>query len=439
LKRRTPERQRRRISAAHYNRVEAELSARELLFREVVVSHKPLKEGHRRLALHDERLLPPEPPPAPASPARNVRVNPVAPKPPGAKRARSLSQDEARHLFAGSRRTGNSTLRSLLPDEEQLKRYGLPVWGTEADLAAALNLTPKQLRFFSIHRAAERVCHYVAYTIPKASGGVRLIMAPKKRLKSVQRRLLQLLLSKLPHSDHAHGFLLCRSVRTGAEPHVGRKVLLQMDVEDFFPTISYGRVRGLMIALGYGYPVASALAALMTEAERQPVEIDGVVYHVPVGRRHAVQGAPTSPGLSNCIVLRLDRRLAGLARAFGFRYTRYADDLTFSGDDDTRLFGLRRCAEQIITEEGFRVNVRKTHVSRSGQRQRVTGVTVNEQLGLSRKERRRLRAAIHQMHQARAEGNADPRQEQRIKGELAWLAMLNPQQAEPLKRRLSER
>jgi retron-type reverse transcriptase len=401
----------------------------------VAVTNKPLKEGHRRLALHAERLLPKPPKVAAPLPAAPLPIVLPGARRSDAKRTGRLPVEEAKHLF-GSQRTSNAAIRTLLPDEEQLKRYGLPLWRSEADLAEALNLSPKELRFFSIHRAMDRVSHYVAYTIPKASGGTRLIMAPKKRLKSLQRRLLQHLVSKLPHSEHAHGFLPCRSVRTGAEPHVGRKVLLQMDLKDFFPTITYGRVRGLMIALGYGYPVAATLAALMTEAERQPVEIDGVVYQVPIGRRHAVQGAPTSPGLSNSIVLRLDRRLAGLARFFGFRYTRYADDLTFSGDDDTGLHGLRLQTTRIIEAEGFRVNVRKTHVSRRGQSQRVTGVTVNKQLGLSRKERRRLRAAIHQLNQARSEGEADPRRAQRIKGELAYLAMLNPQQAASLKQRL---
>jgi retron-type reverse transcriptase len=378
------------------------------------VTNKPLKENHRRLALHDERVQ--------GGPDQGIHRD----------------ASEVRRLSAGTLRTRNAAIRTLLFDEQQLARYDLPLWRNESDLAEDLGISIKELRFFSVHRLAERVVHYVSYTIPKARGGQRLIMAPKKRLKALQRLLLKKLVSKLPHSEHAHGFLAGRSVRTGAEPHVGRAVLLQMDLKDFFPSITYGRVRGLLIALGYGYPVAAILAAIMTEAERQPVEIDGVIYQVPVGQRHTVQGAPTSPGLSNCVVLRLDRRLAGLARKFGFRYTRYADDLTFSGDDDTRLHGLRVQAQRVIEEEGFQVNADKTHVSRRGRSQRVTGVTVNEQLGLSRKERRRLRAAIHQLRQAQAAGQSDPAREKRMRGELAYLAMLNPQQAEALRRKLTE-
>jgi retron-type reverse transcriptase len=338
-------------------------------------------------------------------------------------------------LFAGTLRTRNRHLRDLFPVEKQLKRYGLPIWRTEQDLADALGISLKELRFFSIHREAERIAHYVTFALPKRSGGQRLIMAPKRRLKRLQRALLDLLVRKLPVSDHAHGFRRGRSVRTGAEPHVGRAVLLKMDLKDFFPSVTFGRVRGMLIALGYGYVVATVLAVLMTEAERQPVEIEGTIFHVPVGPRHCVQGAPTSPGLCNCVALRLDRRLAGLARRFGFTYTRYADDLTFSGGAAGSAHALRVRATRIIREEGFEVNSEKTRIARKGRRQQVTGVTVNAQLGLSRRERRRLRAMIHQLGKERAAGVANPDRAASLRGKLAYLAMLNPGQAAALRQR----
>jgi hypothetical protein len=312
------------------------------------------------------------------------------------------------------------------------------VWRTEDDLAGALGLTVKQLRFFAIHREAERILHYVTFSIPKRSGGRRLILAPKRRLKALQRRLLDPLVRKLPVSEHAHGFRRGRSVRTGAAPHVGKAAVLHLDLEDFFPTVTFGRVRGLLIALGYGYLVATTLAVLMTEAERQPVQVDDKLYHVPVGLRHCVQGAPTSPGLCNCIALRLDRRLSGLARKFGFAYTRYADDLTFSGDDGGAVNALRAQATRIIRAEGFRVNARKTHIARQGRRQCVTGVVVNRTLGLSRQERRRLRAELHHLRKDRETGATDPDRLARVKGKLAYLHMLNPTQAEALRRRAGD-
>jgi hypothetical protein len=264
----------------------------------------------------------------------------------------------------------------------------------------------------------------VTFAIPKRRGGERLILAPKRELKALQRQLLGLLAEKLPVSEHAHGFRGGRSIRSNAEPHVGKRVVVKLDLQDFFPSVHVGRVRGLLVALGYAYPVAATLAALMTEAPRQPVVDGGVVYHVPVGSRHCVQGAPTSPALCNALLLTLDHRLAGLARHFGFSYSRYADDLTFSGDDATQaqVQALIRLASRVVAAEGFRVNRDKTRILRSGGRQTVCGVVVNRDLGLSRRDRRRLRAELHQAALAGREADA------RLRGRLAYLGMLNPEQ-----------
>ena len=281
------------------------------------LSGKPLKTGHLRRALRDPRLLPKK---------KSILSS--------GKKQKLMTHCEATRLFSGTQRTRRRDLRDLLADEDQLARYGLPVWRSEQEVARALGISEGELRGFATHRERERVAHYVVFAIPKRSGGERLIMAPKRRLKAIQRRLSVLLVDKLPVSEDAHGFRKGRSIRTNALPHVGQKLVLKLDLAEFFPSVSFSRVRGLLVALGYGYPVATCLAVLMTEAERQPVEIDGQIFHVPVGPRYCVQGAPTSPGLCNAIVLRLDRRLAGLAKRFGGRYTRYADDLSFSGNLD---------------------------------------------------------------------------------------------------------
>ncbi|QDU39073.1 Reverse transcriptase (RNA-dependent DNA polymerase) [Maioricimonas rarisocia] len=379
---------------------------------------KPLRESHRRLIYRDPRLLPKPKPPAD-----------VWPRP---KRKRVMQVEEASRLFSGTLRTKDRNIRDLLADEEQLERHRLPSWQTESDLADALGLTMGQLRHYSIHRESETARHYVQFAIPKRNGRQRIIMAPKTRLKGIQRQLNEQLVQRLPVSPHAHGFRKGRSVRTGAEPHVGRKVLLKMDLKDFFPSVTFGRVRGLLISLGYSYPIATTLAVLMTEAERQPVQLEDRLVHVPVGHRYCVQGAPTSPGLCNAICLRMDRRLAGLARKYGWSYTRYADDLTFSGDDESALCDIRRLARQICRDEGFEVHPEKTRVMRQGRKQTVTGVTVNEVAGLSRKERRRLRAAIHRLKHPSPDRPASMTESQ-VRGHLAWLHMLNPEQAERLR------
>jgi len=385
----------------------------------VSASGGPLKEHHRRLALRDQRLLPKI-----KSPARQLGFT---------KKKRVMSVAEADRLFGGTMRTRNRNLRDLLTDEAQLKRYDLPVWKSEEDVAKALGISLKELWFFAIHRERERQPHYVTFAIPKRSGGKRLIMAPKRRLKAIQRKLLEVLVEKLPLSKNAHAFRRGHSIRTGAEPHVGKRFLLKMDLKDFFPTVTCARVRGLLIAYGYGYPVATSLAVVMTEAERQPVEVEGMVFHVPVGQRYCVQGTPTSPGICNALLLRLDHRLAGLAKKRGLVYTRYADDLTFSGALDRAAADyFRRVVNRIVAEEGFVIHRDKTRLMGQGNRQTVTGVVVNRTLGLSRQERRRLRAAAHQL--GRQNGGVDLGARQaRFQGKVAYLSMLNPQQALPFK------
>ena len=381
----------------------------------VDVSGGPLKQQHRRRALRDKRLLPKV-----KSPARQLGLT---------KRKKVMSIGEAGRLFAGTMRTRNRNLRDLVVDEVQLNQYDLPVWKTEEDVAAALGISLKQLWFFAIHRERERQPHYITFAIPKRSGGKRLILAPKRRLKMIQRRLLEVLVEKLPVSEHAHAFRRGRSIRTGAEPHVGKRFLLKLDLKDFFPSVTFARVRGLLIAYGYSYPVATTLGLLMTEAERQPVEVDGNVFHVPIGERHCVQGAPTSPGICNALLLRLDHRLAGLAGKRGLVYTRYADDLAFSGDVDRNAAGrFRSLASRIIEEEGFSVNTDKTRLMGRGSRQTVTGVVVNHVLGLSRQERRRLRAMAHRLR-GESSSEARPGLQAMLRGKLAYLSMLNPSQA----------
>jgi len=383
------------------------------------VAPPPLKAGNLRVALRDERLLPAQAPSEHTVTARRPRK-------------RYFTADEARRLFSATLRTRNRNLRQLATDEAQLARYGLPVWLTEAELAASLELKPTTLRHYSTHSAQDTCAHYVTFAVPKRSGGERLIMAPKTRLKRLQRQLNAMLVSKLPVSEFAHGFLGGHSVRTNAEPHVGKAVILRLDITDFFGTIHFGRVRGLLIAVGYGYSVASVLAALMTEAVRQPVIVGETRFFPPIGPRVCPQGAPTSPGLSNAIVAKMDRRLAGLARRYGFAYTRYADDLTFSGNDIAGAHALRLLAARVVEEEGFKVNQRKTQIRRNGSRQTVTGVVVNDVLGLSRQERRRLRAAIHRYVKASAAGNGNPAQLARLDGKVAYLSMLNAVQARRL-------
>jgi hypothetical protein len=370
----------------------------------VDVSGGPLKPAHRRRALRDRRLLP------------KARA-------PLGKRPKQMSHSEAQRLFSASQRTRNRQQRDLLCDPEQLQRLGLPAWRNEEELAHSLGLTLRQLWSYSYFCQGESAPHYVAFAVAKRNGGERIILAPKRRLKALQRQLLDKLAQHLPVSPAAHGFRKGRNTLSNAQDHVGQKVVVRFDLQDFFPHCSWQRVRGLLVAYGYSFPVATCLALLMTESERQPIETPAGLVYVPVRQRYCVQGAPTSPALANALTLRLDRRLSGLARKLGFGYTRYADDLTFSSSDGARLGVLQRAVTAIVEAEGFRLNPSKTRIMRQGRCQRVTGVVVNEVAGLSRQQRRKLRAALHQ-----SGGQPDAP----LRGMLAYLHGLNPEQARRL-------
>jgi RNA-directed DNA polymerase len=280
-------------------------------------------------------------------------------------------------------------------DFDKLRERGLPELANEADLATWLNLPDRILRWFSIDHDALTRWHYRLYRVPKRRGGERLIFAPAPRLKKAQRKVLTDLLLKIPAAKAAHGFVRDRSTLTNAAQHTGRNVLIHFDLKDFFPSIHARRVRGLFVSMGYGHATASALAMLCTEYERVPFDRNGTVYHISVGERHLVQGAPTSPAIANMIAWRMDQRLAGLAKHFGYTYTRYADDLTFSGDDPKTVSLFLRAVPEIVAAEHFAINPAKTRIERRGARQVVTGLTVNAGIHVRRDRRRLLRAILH--------------------------------------------
>jgi retron-type reverse transcriptase len=329
--------------------------------------------------------------------------------------------------------------RAAALDDSKLTHFDLPRLASEAELAEWLGIPLPRLRWYTHDRAADTTWHYVRYTIPKRSGGERVILAPKRELKRLQRKVLDDLLARVPVAPAAHGFVRGRSILTNARPHAERAAVLRLDLKDFFPSITAPRVRGLFIALGYPFSVAAALALLCTEYEREPFERDGTRHYVSVGPRHLVQGAPTSPALANLAAWRLDRRLAGLAGRHGVTYTRYADDLTFSSDDPEAIRAVRVVAKRIIAEEHFALNTAKTHLAERSARQVVTGLVVNDGAAAPRELRRRLRAILHNAHRTGlAAQNRDGRAAWAayLRGQIAFVESANPQHAERLRAEL---
>ena len=293
-------------------------------------------------------------------------------------------------------------------DAARLAAFGLPVFQTPQDLARWLNVPLGRLAWlvhrFSDHQRPETVgkSHYHYVWIRKKVRGERLIEAPKPSLKAVQNRILREILDKVPPHTAAHGFVKKKSIRSNAAPHVGQRVVLKIDLENFYPTVTFSRVVAIFRSLGYCREAALWLARLTTSDA--PDEVRMQLYQRlpdaerwrPYARRHLPQGASTSPALANLSAFVLDLRLAGLARKFNARYTRYADDLTFSGDEVFKksLAVFIPLVDKIVKQEQFRVNRFKRRIVRNNQRQVVTGVVVNEKLNVSRQTFDELKATL---------------------------------------------
>jgi hypothetical protein len=175
--------------------------------------------------------------------------------------------------------------------------------------------------------------------------------------------------------------------------------VINIDLRDFFPSIEYKRVKGLFAKLGYSEQLATILGLLCTEPEVDEVVIDNRKYYVAKSERHLPQGAPSSPAITNLICYKLDKRFEGLAARYGYSYTRYADDMTFSTNEEgiDKAGQLLAFVKKVIKEEGFNIHPDKLKIMRQGDKREVTGVVVNEKLSIDRATLRKFRALLHQI------------------------------------------
>lgn len=322
---------------------------------------------------------------------------------------------------------------------ERLTALGLPVLTSPAEIAQALGCSIPQLRWLAWHSEAAAVSHYVRFTIPKKSGGTRELAAPHAHMAAAQRWILINILERLTMREPAHGFVRGRSIMSNAVPHVGRDVVINCDLTDFFPSVTFPRVKGIFESLGYSPAAATVLALICTECPRRVLTHNGQKLHAASGPRALPQGACTSPALSNLAARKLDARLEGLARKQGWTYTRYADDLTFSakGDAAAHCGGILQAVRRLCREESFEVNEKKTRVQRQNVQQTVTGIVVNKRPNVPRDVYRRVRAILHQ---AQKTGLAAQNREQHpnfplhILGMISWVHMANPDKAKKLYR-----
>lgn len=318
-----------------------------------------------------------------------------------------------------------------------------------ADLARVLEISHEELD--NALRLSRSPHAYRVLVLRKQSGGLRLVEQPQDALRVLQRRILRSVLGNTDLHPAAHGFVRGRSALTHAAQHRGRRLVLRLDIADFFTSIAAGRVHSAYLRLGVPPRVATVLTALSTSLQRAGALRGALRRHDPLAAQtgieecvrdwqqtlcvpHLPQGAPTSPTLANWIAYRLDQRLSGLAAAWGMRYSRYADDLTFSTDAaDCNAARFIDQARSIVASEGWVLNERKTLVMPQSGRQRVTGIVVNETLNLCRKDYDALKAAVHRHVNA---AQRDTQEHAQLLGRIAWLARFRPERAERLRQKL---
>jgi RNA-directed DNA polymerase len=327
------------------------------------------------------------------------------------------------------------------------REWNVPAIETAGELADWLRIEPGELEWFAdlkglgCVRGSTRLKHYHYRVLTKKFGAIRLIEAPKQRLKEIQRRILTEILNRIPSHPAAHGFVKGRSIRTFAAPHVGRRVVVKMDLLDFFPSLSGARVQSFFRTVGYPETVADFLGGICTNAPpgeiwrelgpgTDPVQLREArsLYSRP----HLPQGAPTSPALANICAYRVDCRLSALGRSAGAAYTRYADDLAFSGDKT-----FERCAERfsahvaaVLLEEGFTVHHRKTRIMRQGVRQRLAGLVANQRVNVVRADFDRFKAILNNCvrygpESQNREGHSSF--QEHLRGRLEFVKMIHPE------------
>ena len=332
--------------------------------------------------------------------------------------------------------------------QSRLKQRQLQDIESAEELSDQMGITLGELRWLCYHREAAKSIHYHQFSIPKKSGGERNIWAPMPKLKAAQTWVLRNIAERLTVHGAAHGFMAGRSIYSNALEHTNASVIVSMDLADFFPSFTFKRVKGIFRQAGYMDGIATILALLCTEAPREVVEDEGETYYVAMGPRCLPQGSPASPALTNAACLRLDRRLSQFTENNNWRYTRYADDLTFSvpkaesklseKELSAKIKQLIGTVHAVVEDEGLQVRSDKTHVMRPGKRQKVTGLVVNgkDTPRTPREIRRRVRAMIHNLKVGKTLHEGESLNH--LTGLIAFIYMSDPQQGQKLLEQLKQ-
>jgi len=322
---------------------------------------------------------------------------------------------------------------------------GLPTLYSVREVAEWLDLTIGELDWFADHggwlrTAAPRLRHYRVWTREKRDG-VRVIEAPKPRLREAQRQILRQLVARIPAHRAATGFIPGSSTADFVRPHSGKPTVLRTDLRHAFESITASRVADVFRRVVYPPAISLLLADLCTTAT-PPHRLRGVpsAHAARLRVRHLPQGAPTSPHLSNLVMRSLDRRIQGYAQANDLTYTRYGDDLALSGEAmnaDRALW----VALKVIASEGFTVHAGKVRVMRRHQRQTLAGLVVNDRPRVSRADYDNLRALLNnaRRHGAASQNHTNhPDFRAHVLGLIAWIGASDDVRRERLLRMADE-
>ena len=266
--------------------------------------------------------------------------------------------------------------------EERKKRFF--EMKTLADLASVLGIKESVVTYFLKEGVVSR--HYTCFAIPKKNGGLRIIEAPNKQLKYIQKKLNAILEYIYQPKISTHGYVKTKSVVTNAYPHIGKAIVVNLDIEDFFSSIHFGRILGLFQKQPFNFnkTIAKSLATFVCYNRRLP------------------QGAPTSPVISNFIARTLDNDLIKLCARYKLIYTRYCDDITISTKAVSLPESILNSEDklgnellEVLRKNNFKINFSKVRVQRKASRQMVTGLVVNEKPNLLNKKYRHLRTVLY--------------------------------------------
>ena len=258
--------------------------------------------------------------------------------------------------------------------------------------------------------------YYLSYPIPKKSGGRRWLDAPQDELKSLQEEILHNILYEFQPHPNAVGFRRNVSMIKGAKKHLKSKVILSLDIVDFFSAITAQMVYELFYRVNY--KLGNRKKPTLSKEDKKNI-VNLLTY-----KNKLPQGAPTSPALSNLIFYRYDKPLTELAKNHNLIYTRYADDISFSSIDDS--IDIKKVLPDIkkILEPNFELNHKKTRVKRQHQRMTVTGIVVNEKLSVPKYKWRQFRAKLHNLKMSQKP--LSKLEHQKIVGYAQWINQLHP-------------